>query len=90
MPPNPTFPPNFQRIFHISKKWIFSGRVFCADSEYMLDVAYKPILAEKFQKTCFLAKFLKSEKTILLRDNLLIMSKQTYVNYSPFEWIRRI
>jgi hypothetical protein len=50
MPPNPTFPPKFPRIFHNSKKWIFSGRVVCADSEYMLDVAYKPILADKSLK----------------------------------------
>jgi hypothetical protein len=40
---------------HYGKKaknilWIFSGRVFCADSEYMLDVVYGPILAEKKSK----------------------------------------
>jgi hypothetical protein len=47
MPLDPTFPPRFLRNFHNPKKWIFSGLVFCADSEYMLDVAYEPILAEK-------------------------------------------
>jgi hypothetical protein len=63
MPLNPTFPLKFPRIFHEQKKWIFSGRVFCADSEYMLDVAYGPILAEKSLKNPFLAKFPKSGKT---------------------------
>jgi hypothetical protein len=50
MPLNPTFPPKCPRLFHNSKKWIFSGRVFCADSEYMLDVAYKLLFAEKSPK----------------------------------------
>jgi hypothetical protein len=29
------------------------GRVFCVDSEYMLDVSNGPILAEKSQKPVF-------------------------------------
>jgi hypothetical protein len=44
------------------KKWIFSGRVFCADSEYMLDVAYGPILAEKSLKNPFFGKIPKKWK----------------------------
>jgi hypothetical protein len=35
------------QIIQNAKKNTFSCRVFCADSEYMLDVAYGPILAEK-------------------------------------------
>jgi hypothetical protein len=55
--------PNFYpRIFHTSKKWIFSSRVFCADSEYMLDVAYKPFLAEKSPKNLFFGKIPKKRK----------------------------
>jgi hypothetical protein len=63
MPLHPTFPPRFQRITHKSTKWTFSGRYLCADSEYMLNVAYEPILAEKSLKTPILVKFLKSGKT---------------------------
>jgi hypothetical protein len=59
MPLNPTFPLKFPRIFHEHKNWIFSDRVFCADSEYMLDVAYGPILAEKSPKNPFFGKIPK-------------------------------
>jgi hypothetical protein len=38
------------------------GRIFCADLEYMLDVANEPILAEKSLKNPFLVKFPKSGK----------------------------
>jgi hypothetical protein len=33
----PNFSPQISTDFLQVKKWIFSGRVFCADSEYMLD-----------------------------------------------------
>jgi hypothetical protein len=57
------FPQDFQGFSRI-KKWIFSGRVFCADSEYILDVASHTnlIWLKKVQQTCFLAKFPKSGK----------------------------
>jgi hypothetical protein len=38
------------QIIQNAKKYTFSCRVFCADSEYMLDVANRLILAEKVEK----------------------------------------
>jgi hypothetical protein len=61
MPLHPTFSPRFPRIFHKSKKWAFSGKVFCADSEYMPDVSNGPVLAEKIQKLFFWLNFQKVE-----------------------------
>jgi hypothetical protein len=40
----------------------FSGKIFCADSEYILDVANGPILAGKSPKNAFLGKILKKWK----------------------------
>jgi hypothetical protein len=54
LPLRPTFSPRFPRIFYKSKKWIFSGWVFCTDSEYILYAdANGPILAEKNLKKHF-------------------------------------
>jgi hypothetical protein len=48
MPLDPTFfnlPPKIFTDFPKVKNWTFSGRILCADSEYMLDVAKRPIFA---------------------------------------------
>jgi hypothetical protein len=74
MPLNPTFPLKFPRIFHEQKKWIFSGRVFCADSEYMLDVAYGPILAKKSPKNPFFGKILKKWKNPTKKKNFFFFT----------------
>jgi hypothetical protein len=74
MPLDPTFPPKFPRIFHKSKKWIFSGRVFNADSEYMLDVTYRPILAEKNPKNPFFGNIPQKGKTRPQKKNFFFFS----------------
>jgi hypothetical protein len=43
----------------MSKNRTLSGRVFYADSEYMLDVLNEPILAEKSPKKSFFGKIPK-------------------------------
>jgi hypothetical protein len=63
MPLDPTFPPRISTDSPQVKKWIFSGRVFYADSECMLDVTYRPILAEKSPKNLFFGK------TLAKKDN---------------------
>jgi hypothetical protein len=61
MPLNRLYP-KFPRIIHKSKKWSFSGRVFCAGSEFMLDVTNGHILAEKSSKNPLFGKIFKSGK----------------------------
>jgi hypothetical protein len=63
--------PKFRRIIQKAKKWIFSGRVFCADSEYMLDVAYGPILAKKSLKNTFFGITPKKWKNPTKKKNFL-------------------
>jgi hypothetical protein len=53
--PNAAFPKDFHELSTRQKKLTFSGRVFCADSEYLLNIANGPILAYKStKKTIFL------------------------------------
>jgi hypothetical protein len=62
MPLHPTFLPKVLSKSQKIEKFLV--KFFSADTEYMLDVANRPILAEKsLSKTLFMGKIPKSGKT---------------------------